>query len=1045
MAFTEQAETVVNYPLNGSATQFTIPFDYLARSFIMVSLFAESKEEKLQVGIDYNFTSPTSIQTVKPYGGGDGWERIQLRRYTSANPLVEFIDGSVLRSDDLNLSALQSLHIAQEARDSAFDMLTVNTDGVYDAKGRRITNMASGVEDSDAVTIGQLKEWDDKALVQANRAESEADRSEREANKAKGYAESALVSEKLASTSEQNAKSSEINAKSSELVATQAASDAAASAQYAMESIELTAQHVSESKETIEQVRKDADRAEEAANRVNDVLTHVSSIEKLKALDYAPNNTHVYVDSYYEGNNIGGGIFVLHKDSTEEADDGYTVAASGGGVWKRHVETELTFDMFGADRTGTENSYHQISKCFKAAYSLGLAVRQSSGRFKITGGNGNIYIRTDANLSGSTLFPSNWGGQFIIERQHQWEEFDETSPIVKALNDNTSRRRGDSLVDGWVDMMEMDDCFIRYETDQPLFKYRGNTYWRTEYNVVFFRGQLAAPLLYDFPTTYKVKRLFRLRMASNYIVVNGITIDESEYTSNTLIQIRNSTKVHLNNTNFYNRGAYREINVTRVLVSRSAFVYIDGVHCSDVNATPTNKYTYTLSGEETFELHVSKLTSDGYGWGSTGSNNCQRVSFSDSQLSRIDFHLPCREYLKVKNCTLGDWGILVTLMGDLHVEGCTWLTRSAYNNSGFIRTRSDAGGWCDGDLYIKDCKVKGRPFNASDLMLKGFLNCQVDSSQGEIAGSPINFTFFNTVNIDGLTIDDSVGSSFRLFNSNNKGIYIPKIINLSNIEIKNYTMIFDFNQFRPHSTSYPDAKMAAGGYPQINLSNVTADTLNFVGAANTHYPVVYMNNIKNPRASRLGTLIEPVFKGRYYINNSEIQRIKTYSGGWPQYPVSVQMNGGRLGTDTQIPVDADGKQDIMLSNVDVLFPSGVNDFTKVNQFIARCNFSNCRFYVNYNDRVLRSLYVAGDIASTKYSFNISQRIVSFQSLRIITGYDSTGTTSSVEVPISSMNMTRRFLITNGELILKVSAVGGDNLQVDLESTAGDPIRYVYVL
>lgn len=164
MAFTEPTETLVNYPLNGSNRRFSIPFDYLQRSFIRVSLFAANKEEQLTLGVDFNFINDTTIETVKTYGGADGWTRIQLRRYTDAKRIVEFIDGSVLLAGDLNVATLQALHIAQEGRDSAFDMLTVNSEGNYDAKDRRIVNVVDGVDKNDAVNKGQL----DKVVGEVN-------------------------------------------------------------------------------------------------------------------------------------------------------------------------------------------------------------------------------------------------------------------------------------------------------------------------------------------------------------------------------------------------------------------------------------------------------------------------------------------------------------------------------------------------------------------------------------------------------------------------------------------------------------------------------------------------------------------------------------------------------------------------------------------------------------------------------------------------------------------------------------------------------------
>lgn len=200
MAFTEPTETLVNYPLNGSNRRFTIPFDYLQRSFIRVSLFAANKEAQLTLGVDFNFINDTTIETVKTYGGADGWTRIQLRRYTDARRIVEFIDGSVLLAGALNVATLQALHIAQEGRDSAFDMLTVNSEGNYDAKDRRIVRVANGIDDHDAVTMGQFKDCTGKVTSEADRAKSEADRAKKEVARA---AEQANRSESEANRAEQ--------------------------------------------------------------------------------------------------------------------------------------------------------------------------------------------------------------------------------------------------------------------------------------------------------------------------------------------------------------------------------------------------------------------------------------------------------------------------------------------------------------------------------------------------------------------------------------------------------------------------------------------------------------------------------------------------------------------------------------------------------------------------------------------------------------------------------------------------------------------------
>ncbi|AWH14588.1 tail fiber protein [Pseudomonas phage 22PfluR64PP] len=167
-------KTVLTYPLDGANRDFTIPFEYLARKFVQVTLVGKDRTI-LTLNIDYRFTQRTIITTTKPWGPADGYERIEIRRYTSATErLVDFSDGSILRAYDLNTSQVQSLHIAEEGRDVASDTIGVNNDGDLDARGRKIVNLADAVSDGDAVTLRQEKAWSNSALSQANRSEQMA-------------------------------------------------------------------------------------------------------------------------------------------------------------------------------------------------------------------------------------------------------------------------------------------------------------------------------------------------------------------------------------------------------------------------------------------------------------------------------------------------------------------------------------------------------------------------------------------------------------------------------------------------------------------------------------------------------------------------------------------------------------------------------------------------------------------------------------------------------------------------------------------------------
>ena len=206
------ASTIANYQGNGSTTDFNVPFDYLAKKFVKVAV---DSREKLggdygDTTKDYFFVDKTTIRfNTAPTSGAE----IIIRRYTSATDrIVSFKDASVLKAKDLDVSTIQTIHIAEEGRDIINDALIVDKEGNWDARGHRIVNVGDPVADSDAVTYGVYK-TDAMGAYQAKlKAEAARD---------------------AAKVSETNAKASEVNAKESEVTAKASAGTAVSAAKHA--------------------------------------------------------------------------------------------------------------------------------------------------------------------------------------------------------------------------------------------------------------------------------------------------------------------------------------------------------------------------------------------------------------------------------------------------------------------------------------------------------------------------------------------------------------------------------------------------------------------------------------------------------------------------------------------------------------------------------------------------------------------------------------------------------------------------------------------
>lgn len=301
------AFTIAYYQGNGSTTDFNVPFDYLAKKFVKVTV---DFREKLggdygDTTKDYFFVDKTTIRfNTAPASGTE----IIIRRYTSATDrIVSFKDASVLKAKDLDVSTIQTIHIAEEAREVINDAITGDKEGNWDAKGHRITNVGTPIKDNDAVTLKHYKEDvegvyqarlnAEKARDAAKVSEANAKASEISASdsallakdwaiklddtvdgseySSKYYANSSDSSAKVASDAETQAKEAEKNA-------TAQAADAKSSAQSAQNSASSASTSAGNAK-----VSEDKAKASETASKASENASKASEIKSTQEADRA--------------------------------------------------------------------------------------------------------------------------------------------------------------------------------------------------------------------------------------------------------------------------------------------------------------------------------------------------------------------------------------------------------------------------------------------------------------------------------------------------------------------------------------------------------------------------------------------------------------------------------------------------------------------------------------------------------------------------------------------------------------------------------------
>ena len=125
--------TITQFPSGN--IQYRIEFDYLSRTFVVVTLVNSSNptlNRVLEVGRDYRFLNPTMIEMLVDQSGFD---IVRIHRQTGTDLVVDFRNGSVLTASDLTNAELQAIHIAEEGRDQTVDLAKEYADAAGSSAG----------------------------------------------------------------------------------------------------------------------------------------------------------------------------------------------------------------------------------------------------------------------------------------------------------------------------------------------------------------------------------------------------------------------------------------------------------------------------------------------------------------------------------------------------------------------------------------------------------------------------------------------------------------------------------------------------------------------------------------------------------------------------------------------------------------------------------------------------------------------------------------------------------------------------------------------
>lgn len=243
------------YSGDGTTRAFNLDFDYIAKEHVEVRVDGHT--------VPYTWLDTYRVQTTTaPIKGAI----VDVRRVTPRDEiLVEFMDGSVLVETDLNLSAIQTFFLAQEAFDQGAASLGVTPEGHYYAGLRRITSVLDPVDPRDVVTKQWAENTTNTNVAQGIAARDAAISARNEAQTARTGAETARTGAQTARTGAETARNEAQTARTGAETARSGAEAAQSNAASSAASALADKNTVASDKATVLSYRNDAQTARTGA------------------------------------------------------------------------------------------------------------------------------------------------------------------------------------------------------------------------------------------------------------------------------------------------------------------------------------------------------------------------------------------------------------------------------------------------------------------------------------------------------------------------------------------------------------------------------------------------------------------------------------------------------------------------------------------------------------------------------------------------------------------------------------------------------------
>ncbi|QOE32404.1 tail fiber protein [Klebsiella phage Muenster] len=676
----------------------------------------------------------------------------------------------------------------------------------------------------------------------------------------------------------------------------------------------------------------------------------------------------------------------------------------------------LNFDMFNIDKTGTTDVTSNILQVINLANSLKIPIIQNDGIYRISGNTKftiNIDLLTKFDLSGVTLLPSvNTTATFWVTSSIQPTTYSSSSSVVGLLNSAAATDlvqdtgtfdslNSDTTLNNKMIIIKFSDLAYTYNTSGTSTGGSSRNYYHV--TRLSTSGKIDHSLPY---TATSIESIWALPISKNNSIVKLPTIDYSEvktpfpimfqffYVSNldiTCGTIINKPLTVVGNLNVFDVQYSYNVTVRDLYDPHPSVSYTSG---------GSTTASYSLHHGWTCRFTAINCISNGYGWGSASSAGwvCDTL-FDKCSFNNIDNHDPHIGYFRIQNTNIGD-GTITTIgvkNSTLELENVIFelgISNSPYYSGGLSSTkyffpalitlRTSSGGLHDGDLKMKNVRVKGtwKTYDPVRDTQGAIVLSASDNFTTLPAGAVMSANTFRNIEIDGLKIDNQNTANIiknLIFVNRDQSVYPPYNSKLSNIFYPSSSTFRIYNKnfaYRIASNSATVNKTFGEVGSRVSINGMSVGTLNIIGpTTNDNFTtIINITNLRNDETNSTPTVIRMSQRGIYNISDSEISSIITNDGS-NELAYSAEINLSnciiRNNSSPFITGTSSFIHRIKATNTTFIGDYSSSTITNSNTNVAQWfSLKNCDYYNTDGSLVSNMIIWNGNISNTTGTVNL---------------------------------------------------------------------------